>query len=440
MRDKFPEFYKPVDQDLDDFWQGAIFSYDANTLLNLYRYTETTRNDFLDTLRFLKDRNRLWLTYQASYEYMKNRLIVIDSQKKAYDELKKLLSKNKGELEAQLKSYKRHPYLNMDEIEERLSELYKEFDGEFDQLDKDHPDYMDNDPIFEKLTEIFGGCVGEELSDAELAAIFKEGKDRYEKKIPPGYMDKKEKENSGDLSLYGDLIIWKELLKRFNGNNEKVIFVTDDLKEDWWLMFKGQTISPRPELLKEFIKETTKQILIYKPEQFLKYSKEKLDQPVTKGTLDEVEKVREYDESLLENLRSYNWPTGATGSSLYNLSPTGSVLNRALAHKSAGSHIWDPFQYAVPHSLNDLLKAKVYLDVNGYLPQNFSLAELYLAGLISADEFLRLHSQLFDEEVRLATEPSPNVLNADSKQKQRDRPKREKKKTTDTEENENDDK
>lgn len=37
MRDKFKEFYPPEKNEIDEYWKDAIFSFDANVLLNLYR-------------------------------------------------------------------------------------------------------------------------------------------------------------------------------------------------------------------------------------------------------------------------------------------------------------------------------------------------------------------------------------------------------------------
>lgn len=176
-----------------------------------------------------------------------------------------------------------------------------------------HPNLLEADPFFSKLTEVLDGCIGDSFSDEELKAIYKEGKERYDKSIPPGYMDKKDKEKNGDQSLYGDVIIWKELLRRFGkSNSDNVIFITDDLKEDWWYTFGGNTISPRYELLKEFRDITGKGELIYKPIQFLKFAKSYLKQKLGESAVEEVEFVRKNDESLFrEFLQSHLMTTPA---------------------------------------------------------------------------------------------------------------------------------
>lgn len=67
---------------------------------------------------------------------------------------------------------------------------------------------------------------------------------------------KKKKKDSGDRRLYGDLIVWKQVIQKSKKDKINIILVTDDLKEDWWLKINGKTIGPRFELIKEFHIET----------------------------------------------------------------------------------------------------------------------------------------------------------------------------------------
>ena len=45
-----------------------------------------------------------------------------------------------------------------------------------------------------------------------------------------------------------------KLLERAKAEKKPLLFVTDDAKEDWWLIHEERTIGPRPELLREFAK------------------------------------------------------------------------------------------------------------------------------------------------------------------------------------------
>jgi hypothetical protein len=108
------------------------------------------------------------------------------------------------------------------------------------------------------------------LSKEELDIIYAEGVTRFEKKVPPGYEDRKKQAPD----KYGDLVIWKETISISRKTNKGVIFVTDDAKEDWWHIAGEERIGPRPELLQEFQAETENIIYIYSSDQFAKYAKE----------------------------------------------------------------------------------------------------------------------------------------------------------------------
>ena len=88
--------------------------------------------------------------------------------------------------------------------------------------------------------------IGPEYTSNDLMKIIKEGEFRYGQHMPPGYMDSKNKQGIGK---YGDLIVWKQILDIAKMHNNSVIFVINDVKEDWWDKDKK---APRFELLFEF--------------------------------------------------------------------------------------------------------------------------------------------------------------------------------------------
>lgn len=50
MKDKFFGFYPPDEKEIEKIWKNAIIAFDTNTLLNLYRYSKNTKNDFIKTI------------------------------------------------------------------------------------------------------------------------------------------------------------------------------------------------------------------------------------------------------------------------------------------------------------------------------------------------------------------------------------------------------
>ena len=294
MRKKFSEYYKLNETELKEHWAKDIFCFDANVLLNLYRYSPKTREAFFSLLEQVQD--RIWITYQAAYEYQKNRLVVINAQKEAYKDIRETLGRKKGEIESKLNSFKKHPYLQTSELKKQIESAFNSIERDLDNLEKKHPDYLENDPVWEKLSFFLEGKVGDDFSKDELEKIYREGKKRYDEKVPPGYMDMKEKQNEGNRSLYGDIIVWKQVIEKAKTIDSSIILITDDLKEDWWYKFKGKTISPRPELIKEFKEEAKKRINIYQADRFLEMANKNLAQKTASEAIQEVRDVRLADE------------------------------------------------------------------------------------------------------------------------------------------------
>lgn len=244
-----------------------------------------------------KFKDRTILPYQAGYEYHKNRLKVISDQFSSYDDLCKELEKQKNDIENILNGYKHHSYIDADSIKEKINNAITKSIKEINKQKSSHPDWLTDDTINAELIKVFKN-VSEQYTEEELKKIYNEGKERYKNSIPPGYKDQKGKENKGENSLYGDLIIWKHLKKIATDKKQSIVFVTDDRKEDWWQKHNGETIGPRYELIKEFKQKTNQDILIYNSEQFLKYSSKFLKFDLNATSFNEVESIRKIDEFL----------------------------------------------------------------------------------------------------------------------------------------------
>ena len=130
---------------------------------------------------------------------------------------------------------------------------------------------MKEDHILEELSKIIlDDKIGVCFTEEEYKNNFKEGKRRYDAKIPPGYKDSvKQKETNDGKRIYGDFLIWEELIAKSKSSEKPILFITDDAKDDWWLIEGTQTIMPCEELLIEFKARTGNHILISKSPAFL---------------------------------------------------------------------------------------------------------------------------------------------------------------------------
>src|SRR5437660_4489215 len=90
MRGKFPGFYRPTDEGFEQLWKEGWFVLDANILLNLYRYQEKARGEFMKVLEALAP--RIWVPHQALLEYQRNRVKTIREQLQKFRDVRKLVN------------------------------------------------------------------------------------------------------------------------------------------------------------------------------------------------------------------------------------------------------------------------------------------------------------------------------------------------------------
>ena len=132
MKRKFVGYYLPSRRDFDKLWKSCIFSFDANILLNLYRYSSETTKEFIKLIEQLKD--RIWITHQAAYEYQNNRLTVISEQGNSYDKLLDVIANNRNKVAETLRS-ERHPHIK--NPDKQILQIDKIFGNIKSQLEKE---------------------------------------------------------------------------------------------------------------------------------------------------------------------------------------------------------------------------------------------------------------------------------------------------------------
>lgn len=304
MKDLFPGHFKESDTNLKQVWDTCIFVFDANILLNFYRYSDSTRREFLQLLHTIKD--RVWIPHRAAEEYLNNRLSVIDQQERSYDDTVKAINSLRSDLE----NARQHPFVSkntMAQVEKVFSLLCKE-------LSKNksvHTKRISEDEIKDSISSIFKDSVGNPYSKEELEKIITDGEERYKQKIPPGFKDAGKTGDSEVFSeqcrKYGDLIVWNQVIDKSIESKLSVILVTDDRKEDWWEKFKGKTVGPRPELVKEFKDRTDNSFYMYQADRFLELARENLNQDVSDEIVEEIREVRRRDKLAYKRMKEMEY-------------------------------------------------------------------------------------------------------------------------------------
>lgn len=300
MKDLFPGHFKESDESLKEAWETSLFVFDANILLNLYRYSDTTRNEFIRILNKLK--GRVWLPHRAAEEYLNNRLTVIDQQEKSYDDTIKLIES----LQQDLDNTRQHPFVSKG-VMRKINSVFDELCNELKKNKSAHTDRISSDEIKDSIAIIFGKNVGTPYDKGQIDQLISAGEERYKQKIPPGFKDGSKAGDSEVFSekcrKYGDLILWTQVIDKAIESNKSVVLVTDDKKEDWWEKFKGKTVGPRPELVKEFKDRANQAFHMYQADRFLELARVNLGEKVSEEIVEEIREVRQRDKLALRRMK-----------------------------------------------------------------------------------------------------------------------------------------
>jgi hypothetical protein len=263
---------------------------------------------------------RIWIGFQVIVEFLNNRHEAISDQKNKFATVRNLLEEASAQYDrvfatlgtelGKLKLKQRHSLIDPDKFitEDNIATgkiFIEDFLTELLILENKQSDVNDRDQIKDIVLKIFDGKIGEAFSRKELDEIYKNGEKRYENNVPPGYKDKSKQGayTVGDSELvrkFGDLILWKEIIKKAKAENiASVVLVTGDVKEDWWLEKRGKKLGARKELLNEIYTDApcVKNFYMYDTASFLRHAKSRLKAEVKDSSItqakDLIEKGRQ---------------------------------------------------------------------------------------------------------------------------------------------------
>jgi PIN like domain len=296
-----------TEEDYRSLFSSGLIVLDANTLLSLYRYQADTRHVLVDILTRLKD--RLWVPHQAMFEFFENRLSVIASRSEEAEQAIDDLRKKSLELEAVVRQWANRVGLPGDRTGRLISSIRTTVDDVAGKIGRQSSDDSleqaedtSKDPVIGSLTSILERGVGNPLPDDELLAAKKEAKQRIADKRPPGWRDANKRENPE-----GDYLIWYEMLGEARRRSTDVLFVTGDVKDDWWWKEHGEVRGPLPELAYEMRAIAGVRLLMLRPESLLVHAGKVLGIPVSNDTVKDAHRV------TAEPMRGYSYVDEDTG-------------------------------------------------------------------------------------------------------------------------------
>ncbi len=315
MRNLFFWRLPPSEADFSRLWEDATFVFDTNFLLDLYRVSHSTSEDFLNILQQIK--NRIWLPYQVADEFFRRREEIIDSESASFQTALSALENWKKQQQSfsSLKGNLRQAgRIVAAEVEFLFSEqknyldavddVEKIFREKIEKIKSDHsPQNSDEDSILKKLLLLFDSKVGQPFDEQKLQNSYKEAEDRYKLSKPPGFIDAKDKQ---DERKYGDFILWKQILEFAKKESRPIIFITGEKKPDWWSKKNNKIISPHLDLRREFNEYVQQPFWMYQTQDFLPEAKKQLMVEIDPRSIEETNAIADIqfvDEQEGETLK-----------------------------------------------------------------------------------------------------------------------------------------
>lgn len=296
MQDVYLGYYPPSEEGFKHFWQQGIVVLDTNVLLNLYRVSQGTRDEVFDVLRKLD--GRLWLPYQVGLEFHQRRLAVINEQHAVYRSLRDILQRAQENAERLLGGLRKDSVVDVDSLRQAFHAGFARIQRKLDTTEAHHPLTMrqaiKSDPVLNTVTDLFAGRIGGPPRAEEREELIQEARQRIASQVPPGYADAEK----GDGGI-GDVLLWRQLLDWASEQEQPILLVTDDQKEDWFRKEGSTIVGPRPELIVEMKEKADVDFHLYTLRNFLQHARSYLLAQVSERTLDEVQEVRRDQESKL---------------------------------------------------------------------------------------------------------------------------------------------
>lgn len=230
---------------------------DSNVWLNLYTIHPLALIEIVEKIR--ENKEQFWIPHQVYREFSKNAKSkkdeVIEYYKNARVNCIKELERTKDIVGQTFENFRRKQRTDGEELKSSVlsdfQAVIQKFKNGYEELEKSYTEELavicEEDIVSELVDEIYENSKTKDFTIMEKAQICEEGEIRYKYKIAPGYTDEEKKSDfdGGDFyRKYGDLIIWKELLRRVSDTKMNTLFIEDEKKKDWFSERGGKKLAP----------------------------------------------------------------------------------------------------------------------------------------------------------------------------------------------------
>ncbi|MGY0683151.1 PIN-like domain-containing protein (plasmid) [Mammaliicoccus sciuri] len=310
----FPEFYQEeLTQETFNKGQDFIIVLDTNYLLDILRKSTIVSEQYLEALKKVK--NNIYIPYLVALEFNFNKKNVKNTKQRDIQNYKNGLISEIDSISAKIEEQK---FFSEEEhktkFKDELMDEVDKFKGNLETLlNKKIEDMVTGvqEKQYDTLIKIIEDRIGEQYDQKWIDSIETEGESRFKDGIPPGYDDTKKDKGSkpkkfyNDITYqkkYGDLIIWKDIIKYAKkvDDKRKLIFVTNDgiaeHKNDFLYKKNGMTIGPHIHLMNEIKQEADKEFYLLNNVRFVQ-----IVNNLTENLVQEIENEENYLKSIYTN-------------------------------------------------------------------------------------------------------------------------------------------
>lgn len=333
MRNTFREYFYEPDESL---LKTAVIVLDTNVLLDLFRMSLKSREELLDILGHEDVQGRLWMPHQVGAEFFRNKDDVVHKFQKDVEALKSRFKEKFQELAKirqerhksdKEKDVKGRSRLDLDEIESLIQTAQSKVDSVLLKALKAIRDSGDDADVLDALVELYDGRVAPAPTEAERNEAVRTAQQRFLEGNPPGNLDLYKASGTNSLkdgkapasnlgNPYGDYFIWRELLAHAKQAKQPIVFVTGDMKGDWWHKVGNELKGPRKELIREFLDVTGQDIEFHTPGHFYKQTASLLEAELADETKAELQSI---EKQHAERNKAVRWSSLFDGLNAYNL-------------------------------------------------------------------------------------------------------------------------
>ncbi|MDX3354693.1 NaeI family type II restriction endonuclease [Streptomyces sp. ME01-24h] len=188
------------------------------------------------------------------------------------------------------------------EVEEWMKTATSSLNSAKRQQDMKVNDISEKEAILAKVAQLYGDRIAPQPPHDRIRNFTWEAVNyRFPNKIPPGFSDQNK---ATPREQAGDYLIWEEMIDYMKSSQSpRLLFVSDDTKEDWYEQDdNGHPVRPWPQLFEEMRTRAGVELRVETANAFFEGIEEFLGAHFAESTIDEIEQVPDSEPEEIQVL------------------------------------------------------------------------------------------------------------------------------------------